>query len=645
MAMSIARPLEPITDDDETIREALDHAEVPALLPALAWATGDLSLLRDDLRPDPAMILDPNAGLSPEQQAEARRLALDLLVAWRDGTAVRGEHPDDDALGQMIGYMVGGSVEEYLPLFREELGVEGEDRRAPTWTKADLAPDRPFRVAVIGAGMSGLAAAHRLQQAGVDHVVLEKNSDVGGTWLENTYPGCRVDVSNHFYSYSFVQNNDWLQHFSTQEVLLDYFRRAADELGVRDHIRFGTEVELVEWDDDNSRWTLTVRTPDGARDRVEADAVISAVGQLNRPSLPDIEGRESFAGPWFHSARWDHGVDLTGKRVAVIGTGASAAQLVPVVAEEAAELAVFQRTPNWLIPTPDYHEEVAPEVRWLFRHVPTYASWYRLWLFWRNAEGMLPLVRVDSEWDDGGESVSAQNEFLRSLLAAYLQAEFADAPHLLEAVMPHYPPAAKRVIRDNGIWARTLKRDDVVLITEAIERITPTGVRTVDGRHHDVDVIVYATGFTASKFLTPVAVRGRKGVDLHEQWDGNARAYLGITVPQFPNLFLLYGPNTNIVINGSIIYFSECEVHYVLECLRLLLERGAAALDVKPAVHDAYNEEIDAENLRMAWGASDVRSWYKNAKGRVSQNWPFSLLEYWRRTRQTDTDDYELLAP
>ncbi len=628
--------------DDDTLRAALEHAEVPALLPALAGGLGDPALIPGHLRPDLSVMMDPTAGLSYQQLAEGRALALGALQRLRDDPVAPRE-PDVDELRTLLEFASGGApVEEYLELLREELAL-GEDLRAPVWRKDALAPERPFRVAVIGAGMSGLAAAHRLRQAGLDVVVLEKNHDVGGTWLENSYPGCRVDVSNHFYSYSFAPKPDWPEHFSSQEVLLEYFSRVADDLGLRPLVRFGTEVTAIQLDDATMTWNVDLVADDGTEERLEAHAVVSAVGQLNRPNLPDILGVERFEGPAFHSARWDHDVALAGKRVAVIGTGASAAQFIPPVADQAGHLTVFQRTPAWFIPTPDYHDPVSPEAQWLFRNVPGYANWYRFWIFWRNVEGLLPAATVDPDWDGEGRSVSQVNELVRQLLAGYLQAEMADAPELLDVATPDYPPFAKRFIRDNGIWARTLRRDDVDLVTDRIAEITAEGVRTTDGTLHPVDVIIYGTGFKASDFLTPMKVVGRGGVDLHERWGGDARAYLGITLPGFPNLFLLYGPNTNIVANGSITYFSECEVHYVVGCLRRLLETGARAIDPLPEVHDAYNARVDAGNAQMAWGVSSVNSWYKNATGRSAQNWPFTLLEYWQQTRQPDLDDYEVL--
>jgi 4-hydroxyacetophenone monooxygenase len=635
-------PAEPITDDDDAIRAALDGADVVPLLTAVAHATGDRSVLREELAPDPARWLEPDAGYSAEQMAEARDVAAAALVRWRDAGSVPAPTPSPEALRELIDFLAGGTLTDaYLRLVREELAIDGEDLRAPGWRKQDLAPDTPFTVAIVGAGMSGIAAAYRLQQAGVPFVIFEKNVDVGGTWFENVYPGCRVDVPNHFYSYSFAQTGEWPQFFSSQDVLLDYFRTCTDELGLRPRVRFQTEVLGAEFDDDRQLWRVRTSTAGGAEQVHEFQALVSAVGQLNRPSFPDIPGRDRYAGTWFHSARWEHDIDLTDRRVGIIGTGASAAQFIPFVADRAAELTVFQRTPPWLLPTPNYHDDLPGGLRWVLRHLPAYARWDRLWLFWRTQEGLLPMAEVDDSWPDQERSVSAMNELVRQLFSAYLMMEFPD-PVLYEKVQPTYPPLSKRFVRDNGIWARTLTKEHVELVTERIEEITEKGLRTADGREHELDILIYGTGFQASRFLTPMSIKGRGGVDLHERWGGDARAYLGLTVPGFPNLFLMYGPNTNIVVNGSIIFFSECEADYIVESVRMLLEGGHRSMDCRPEVHDAYNERIDAANKRRAWGASSVNSWYKNAKGRITQNWPFALLEYWQQTRRADPADYEL---
>ncbi|MCC7364126.1 MAG: NAD(P)/FAD-dependent oxidoreductase [Dehalococcoidia bacterium] len=640
--MSLSHTTEPFTDDDDALRRYLAEAHLPSLLPALAQVTGDMSLLRADLAPRTGLDARIQGGLSDEQQATARELAFDALKAFRDGGFKVAPAPTDEQLHQMMSYMTaGGLTEEYFPLLFEELQCSGEDARAPKWTKESIDGNTPFQVAIIGSGMSGILAGIRMKQAHVPFVILEKNADLGGTWFENRYPGARVDSSNHLYSYSFAQRNDWPYHYSTQDVLLDYFRGVAEEYDLRPNIRFSTEVESATWDEAKAAWVLKLRTP-GGEETLEVNALVSAVGQLNRPKIPTIAGMNTFEGPAFHSAQWDASVDLAGKRVAVIGTGASASQLIPIVAQQAEHLTIYQRTPNWYIPVPNYHAEVEPGLQWLFRHVPFYAQWYRFSLFWSSTDGLIPMAKVDPEWQPRNLSVSAENQMLRDLMVEYLKAQLEDRPDLLEKVIPQYPPASKRIVLDNGIWAATLRRPNVDLVTTPVKEITPRGVVTEDGTETAVDVIIYGTGFQASRFLTPMKVYGTGGQDLHGQWDGDARAYMGITVPNFPNLFLMYGPNTNIVVNGSIVYFSECEVNYIMGCIRLLLERGLHAMSPKKDVHDAYNVRIDEGNRTMAWGVSTVNSWYKNDYGRVAQNWPFSLLEYWQQTREPNPDDYVL---
>ncbi len=629
---------------DEVILSALAEAEIPPLLPALAALTGDLTLLDPTLAPDREGLRQPQGGLTPEQQEASRARAFDAIVAWRDSGCPTPAELDDRDLCRLMEFTVGESVmTDYLPLLKQELSATGEDLRAPRWNLEEVAPDRDLSVAVIGAGMSGILAGHRLAQAGIPYTIYEKNDRAGGTWYENTYPGCRVDISNHLYSYSFAQRADWPYHYSTQPVLCEYFQDCADRFGVTPRIRFETEVRSATFDEERRVWVLELIGPDGGAETAEASVVISAVGQLNRPKLPDIEGIGSFAGPSFHSARWDHGVDLTGRRVAVIGTGASAAQFIPEIAETAGSVTVFQRTAPWLIPTPEYHAEVPGGLSLLFRKLPGYSEWHRFWLFWRNAEGILDAVRVDPDWDGRPDAVSEMNDLTRQLLTDYIVAQTGDDADLAAKLVPDYPPGAKRLIRDNGIWISTLRRDDVFLETTPISRVTPEGVETVDGTLHGADVIIYGTGFSASEFLTPMRIVGRGGIELHDRWQGDARAYLGMTVPGFPNFFLLYGPNTNIVVNGSIIYFSECETGYVVEALRLMAEKGIDAIDCRPEIHDTYNRLIDEGNLSMAWGVSDVNSWYKNRFGRVAQNWPFTLLDFWERTREVDLEDYELL--
>ena len=638
--------------DSEHIERLIGASDLPSLLAALAHATGDAGLAPDELWLDPSRALEPNGGWDDDQLARARELAGSSLAHLTASAAGSPRGPDDALVPSLIGWLTGADLDDgYRTMLAEELAVSGDLRVPKPFTDGAWPPDRAVDhpVAVIGAGMSGILAAHRLKQAGIDCVVLDKNDDVGGTWLENTYPGCRVDVFNHVYSYSGEQRPDWPEYHSSQPVLLDYFRDCARRWGIGDRIRFGSRVESLAWDDRARRWNLRLRTAAGdgagaATETISVSAVVSAVGQLNRPLIPDIEGVDDFAGPHFHSSAWRHDIEWPGLRVAVIGTGASALQFIPHLAQEAAHVTVFQRTPPWLIPRPVYHEPLAEGLLRLFELVPGYAHWFRLRLFWCTHEGTVGALRRDPAWDGPLEqAVSSRNDEARRLLTWYLESQFGDRPDLLAKVVPRYPVGAKRVVLDNGIWASTLKRPNVELVSDAIDRIEPSGVLGADGRLHRADVIVYGTGFRASEFLMPMRVAGRQGADLHDTWAGDARAHNGVCVPGFPNLFFLYGPNTNIVVNGSIIYFAECAAHYLVECLRLLADRGAAAMDCRPDAYERYAAVMDEHNSQMAWGISPVNSWYKSPSGRVAQNWPLALVDYWRQTRRPDPADFELL--
>ena len=625
-------------DEAARLRAACAAADVHPLLCAVAHRTGDLSLLREGYQPDQEQLLVPGRGLGPDEEAAAR---ADAAAALSDHLA--SGRPDHDLTPEerrrIFGFLVGATADHWEGFLTEELALEGSDPREPSWHLAES--EGAFRCAVIGAGASGVAAAHRLRQAGVAVTVFEKNGDVGGTWLENVYPGCRVDVPNQLYSFSFAQTNDWVSRFSAQPDLLAYLQSTAKDLGLAECIRFGREVTEARFDDTARTWSLTVRAGDGTEVTEVVDGIVCAVGQLNRASFPAIDGQERFAGPSFHSAAWDDTVELAGRRVGVIGTGASAAQFVPHLAGQVGHLDVYQRTPPWLLPTDNYGDPFPPEFHDLLRLLPSYGRWDRLWQFWLMHEGLLVAARVDPGWDAHTEAVSAENDFVRSMLLDVLRAQVPDDA-LYEKMVPHFPPFAKRALRDDGRWAAAVSRPDVDLVTTPIAEITPHGVRTADGEERPADVLIYGTGFSASDFVAPMRVYGAGGVELNEEWGGDAQAYLGLTVPGFPNFFLLYGPNTNLVINGSILIMVECQVRYAVEAIGRLLRGGHRTMSCRRDVHERYGREMEEGNARMVWGVADVPTWYRNAHGRVTQNWPFDLHTYWDRTREPDLADYEL---
>jgi 4-hydroxyacetophenone monooxygenase len=627
--------------DDRTIDEALDAAHLPALVAAIASITGDAGWLKPEWRPTYNPLVREEIGVTPEEQARIKAAAHKVIADLVSGKLKPAGPPSPVLVRQLMDFVIGADIPEgYDAFLADELALAGVSTKDPNWTADEKAKAKALKVLVIGAGMSGILTGIRLSQAGVPFEIIEKNADVGGTWLENTYPGCRVDSSNHMYSYSFEPNHQWPNHFSPQPVLLDYFRGVADRYDLRKSIRFETTVLEAVFDEARSIWRVHLRDASGDR-WVEANAVITAVGQLNRPRLPDIKGRETFKRVSFHSAEWRHDVDLTGKRVAVIGTGASAFQFVPEIAGKVSHLTVFQRTPPWAFPTPHYHEAVPEGMKWLLESVPTYDKWYRFFLFWMVTDGFLAGVRADPDWKGPSTAVSEANLMFREMIAMAIAAQLGEGGQsLLDKVIPTYPLGGKRALLDNGVWLQSLQRDNVDLVTDPIIEITETGVVTKSGARHEVDVIIYGTGFHASRFLLPMTFKGRGGADLHETWNGDPRAYLGMTVPGFPNLFMIYGPNTNIVVNGSIVFFSECSVRYITGCLKLLIDKDAAAIECRKDVHDAFNTKVDEGNKLMAWGSPLVTSWYKNEKGRVTQNWPFALVDYWNATVEPNPDDF-----
>jgi len=650
----------------ELPRHLLRHVD-PPLLAALAVAAGEPDALAAELAPDPGDPLDPTGGWTASTlraaTGSARSLLERLRATGRLSTSRQpaGRRADDELVSNALRWLLGPTPGAEQPMWREELGTEA-DARGPR-AAARRADGARLSALVLGAGMSGLLAAHRLGQAGVDCVLVERNDGAGGTWRANSYPGCRVDVPSHLFSYSFAQRADWPAHYSDQAALLDYFGGFAREAGLLDHLLARTRVVAARFDEPASQWEVELATAPGSApgppvgppgpiaaeratgsstrpanpgpSRLRVDVLVLAPGQLSRPRFPALPGRERFAGASWHSARWRHDVDLAGKVVGVVGSAASALQLVPEVARVARRVVVFQRTPNWIAPTPEYRAPFAPEKQWLFRHVPDYAGWYRLWLLRRNGDALLPTVLADPDWDGDPGSTSAPNDLLRTVLSGVLESQLTDDPGLLRRLLPAYPPGAKRILRDDGTWVATLRQPHVELVTEPIEEVTARGIRTAAGEV-PLDHVVYATGFAASDMLGDVELVGRGGVRLAEAWQGDPRAHLGVLVPDFPNCFLLYGPNTNLVQNGSIIFMAECAARYVLSCLEVLTTERARSLSVRPEVAAAFAAEVDEGNARRAWGATGVPTWYRSASGRISQNWPFRLADYWARTRLVD---------
>ncbi|GLW99390.1 NAD(P)/FAD-dependent oxidoreductase [Microtetraspora sp. NBRC 16547] len=622
------------------VRARLGSAETPALLMLVAHVTGDTEVLRPEWRPQPEAL--PLSGLGETLDAEIRDYCLSRLESYLDSGEAWTSLPPAGVLEKIGKWSLGSGVETPVALLEAAFVADGTDPRRPDWSVEELSPGHQVRAVVVGAGISGLLVGLRLKQAGVDFTIVEKSGEVGGTWWENTYPDCRTDVHSHIYTYSFFPE-DWPSYFGRQHVIHGYLRRFAEENGLLEHIEFDTEVTDMTWDEDLQVWRVSTRRTGASETSVrETNVVVSAVGQLNRPMVPEIEGMSGFDGPVFHSAEWDHTVDFAGKRVAVIGTGASVLQIGPALAKTAEHVTIFQRSAPWLMPTPELRQDIGEDERWLLRSLPLYRAYYRLSLFLPRAIGQLDAATVDPDYPPTEHAVSAANEALRVQLTAYLTDQAGGDEELFAKILPDYPPGAKRIIRDDGTWVATLRRDNVDLITDRVARFDAKGVWTAPGDYHPVDAVVFGTGFRASDFLTPMTVTGRGGKDLHTEWGIDACAYMGLTIPDFPNLFCLYGPNTNLVLHGNLVFFLECQAAYVADSVRLLLETGRSAMSLRRDVFDDYCAEVTKASALRVWGWSKTHSWYQNAEGRSTIMWPLPAQRYLEGTAAVDAAHYEL---
>lgn len=499
---------------------------------------------------------------------------------------------------------------------------------APGAPRSDTSTELPahVRVLVIGAGFGGLGVAIRLADAGRhDFLVLERGDDVGGTWRDNTYPGAACDVPSQLYSFSFALNPDWSRSFSPQEEIQSYLRRVAAGSGVLDRFRFRTPVEGAAWDVDDRRWV--VRTPRGT---VTADVLVSAAGALSDPKMPDIEGIETFQGKLFHSAQWDHSYDLSGKRVAVVGTGASAIQIIPEIAPKVARLDVYQRTAPWVMPRRDRRYSALE--RWGFRHVPGLQRLYRTAIYW-GRETFVPAFTVNPKLAAPAKKASLAN----------IRRGISD-PRLRERVTPTFEIGCKRILLSNDYYP-ALDRDNVELVTDGIEKVTGSAIVTSDGVEREVDALVVATGFHTTDLPIAEHITGRHGETLAEQWErAGMSAFKGATAPGFPNLFFIVGPNTGLG-HSSMVFMIESQIAYLLDALRTMDERDIATVEPTAAAQERWNRDIQRRMQRTVWSAGGCSSWYLDSHGRNVTLWPRTTFTFRRLTRAFDVEQYDVTSP
>jgi 4-hydroxyacetophenone monooxygenase len=630
-----------VTASAQDVDRFVQAGELIPLLCSVAEMTGDRTLLADEFRPKLAaeMIAIPEfGGLSDEVAARAFERVQTAL--HRHFASDKQDRQADVSADDMIDFLTDGA-RDHADLMKHESGAVEQ----PSWAKAEVAPDRDFVVGIVGAGQAGLAMARQLRRSGIEFVVFEAADKVGGTWRWNTYPGCRLDTSTLAYSYSFFQKSDWRHYFEVRAAFEDYFRNFAEHEHLVESIRFNSPVVQASWNEGDSQWELVVKDVlSGERSKVAVQALVSAVGFLNQPNVPEFEGLDKYRGETIHSADWHPGVAYRGKRVNIIGTGASAYQIAPAIVDEVESLTIFQRSAPWMLPAPLYQAEITPGRQWLMENIPTYHRWLRLWEFWHSTIGKYALTKADPNWSSP-ESVSEANQRFRDALVNNVRGQYAGHEHLLDAVIPKYPVGVKRMLRDNGQWARTLQQPQTELVTEGIDSFNEDGIVTVGGDQHPADLTVFATGFHGTNYLGTIDVRGRDGLSLSEFWGDESRAHNGVGIPGFPNLFCLAGPNTGLVAIGSQTFMCECGVNYVAECLRHLFVTGAAAMEPTQDAYHRYVNWIEEGNRGMAWAAVPEQSWYRNARGTNTVVWPYPLLTYYELTRKVDENEIVTTYP
>lgn len=637
------RPERPelLAASDAVIEDAVAYAEPMILRGLLYQLTGDPELKAMPVRSMRVGRVDVATPASDAEVAILRRKAADFLKKYRDEGAGPIGYGPPARLPESLALVVGEPIpEKARDLMIEETALDPWARSLRWQAPPDPGRLARFSVTIIGAGMGGLNAAVQLQRAGIRYHVIEKNANVGGTWYENRYPGARVDTPSRAYMNLFGVDFPCPYAYGTHVENQKFYDWTADRFGLRDDIMFNTEVRALTWNEAEAVWDIHAEGPDGPR-TFRSSAVITGVGFLNRPNLPEIEGMETFRGGAWHTARWPEDAEWRGKRIAVIGTGCTGYQLVPELAPGAAHVTVFQRTPQWLLPVPGYLSRSPPQLLWLDRNLPCHSNFMRFRTFWGAGPDFARVFDIDPDFDDP-HTCSPANKAARERTIAFLRAKLRD-PKLVEIMTPAHPPWSARPVAVDSDYSilDALQRDDVTLVTSGIARINETGVEARDGTQHDVDIIVYATGFRANDFLYPMTITGRDGLTIEQLWaqDG-ARAYLGCMMPGFPNLWTLYGPNTNGGL--PVAQFHEMTMVYAMQCMERLILDDKRAIEVREDAYWRYNRLVDRLNATKVWADPRAHNYWWTRHGRTASQIPFTGYEVRDFLKTPDFDDLEI---
>ena len=637
MQSPLSNPPMPAAEVNRTLlKDGIANANIPALLMVLYQMTGEATWLQEPFAPGRSPGLDDNdSGQLPDEvQTQIRMAAEEAIEAWLAGRPLAIERPTNLRLAEMLSVAMTEHVpEEYGDIVAAGMGYDLE----PT---ADAAITADKTAIVIGGGVSGICAGIELGKLGIDYTLFEKNEDFGGTWFENRYPGCGVDTPSLTYTFS-CRPNDWSMYFPLRDEIEGYLLDTAREFGLYDKARFRTHVEEARWNTATDQWDVTITTPDGKRETHSADYLFSAVGILNIPKFPQIDGLDEFAGEVYHTSRWPAEADLSGKRVAVIGNGASGMQVAPAIADEVSRMTIFARSKQWAAPFPQFRKKVPEGVRYLMQVVPLYRAWLEQRLSWTFNDRVHGTLFRDPEWEHPERAVNEINDAHRRVFTRYVEEQLQDRPELIERVLPEYPPFAKRMLLDNG-WFRTIKKPHVDLIPEHLAKVQGNTLFTSSGETVEADVIILATGFQTTNVLGSYDIVGREGQLLRDHWgEDNASAYLGTLVPGFPNFFILLGPNVGSGHGGSMIRNIENQMHFAGQVVQCAEAQEASTVEVKETAYTDYSRRIDDAHDRLVWTHPGTENWYRNSQGRVVAITPWRNDAFWRMTRSPDEADLQ----
>lgn len=634
--------------NDVELRQLVNGANLPTLMAAIMAYTGKPLFMDGTIETNNEVFLDMNCGLTETASELVRERAFVILKDCRDNNVHPAIVPNKNYFYKILDFLTGSKIPDKIkPLFLEEFltYTAKKDQRGIYWDKGHSNPKPGFKVLIIGGGSSGILSAIKLEEAGVDYLLVDKNDTLGGTWTEARYPGAGVDSPSAAYCFSFEPNYNLKHYYALRDEVYQYWNDCADSYNIRKRTRLSVAIRDLQWDNDRKEWKAILQNEkNGATEDLYFNVVYCCIGQLNKWKIPTITGIEQYKGFYFHAANWNEGCDLKNKKVVLVGTGATSIQLAPAIADEVGHLTVIQRTPQWFKENPLYKKEISEEVRCLLKYMPYYGIFFRILSLFKILDKFDDLFGMDPNREDKLNSASPLNDHMRGKLIQYIKDKTGNDKTLFHQLLPDYPPFGTRILQDAG-WVETLKKENVTLISGSLDAFKEEGV-VVGDKQIEADAVIFATGYTPLNINFEIT--GYKGKHLSDQdvWGKNqtdARAYLGITIPDFPNFFLMYGPNTNIG-SGAVPFNSELQVRYANRCIKYLIENDIAALNLKQEPLDKYMQYVDDCLDNVVYCHPRSSSWYNTGKNRRSStNMPFSNFIYWELTKEPDYNNYNKL--